>query len=294
MIYSLNPTIEAAIAALYRTVTPHLLDRTVQEVSANWDPSAKVSKVYVDRGIGTMEFVGELDPEAIVAVTLMLATEAGKSLDAEAGFLNCVLPNGCRYHAAISRVTDGPGFSIRLHHPREWKLSDFGMPGEQIAEVTNAVLDRKTILVAGGTFSGKTSYLNALIQLIPAEERLLVVEDELELQVREGNVVRRRATEGADLKRQVFEALRDRPDRIIVGEVRSAEAADMLEAFATGHAGGLSTIHANSANGAIKRLSRLARCDSELVHEAIDLIIFLTRRGERRTVNEIKYLHLEE
>src|SRR5690348_16301729 len=116
MIYSLNPTIEAAIAALYRMVTPHLLDSTVQEVSANWDPIAKVSKVYVDRGVGTMEFVGELDPEAIVAVTLMLATEAGKSLDAEAGFLNCVLPNGCRYHAAISRVTDGPSFSIRLQH----------------------------------------------------------------------------------------------------------------------------------------------------------------------------------
>ena len=112
----------------------------------------------------------------------------------------------------------------------------------------------------------------------------------MELHVREGNVVRRRATETANLKRQVFEALRDRPDRIIVGEVRSIEAADMLEALATGHAGGLSTIHANSVEGAIKRLMRLAQCDLELINEAINLIIFLERRGKQRNVKEIQYL----
>ena len=88
----------------------------------------------------------------------------------------------------------------------------------------------------------------------------------------------------------MFEALRDRPDRIIVGEVRSVEAADMLEALATGHAGGLSTIHANSVECAIKRLMRLAQCDMELIHEAINVIIFLERRGKPRTVKEIQYL----
>jgi type IV secretion system protein TrbB len=289
-IYSLNPAIEEAINALYQMVTPYLLDKTVQEVSANWDAGAKVTKVYVDHGAGNMEFVGEIDPHAIVAATLMLATEVGKSIDINAAFLNCVLPIGCRYHAAMPPVTDGPSFSIRLHHPREWKLSDFGMKEEQIAEISNAVLNRMTILVAGGTFVGKTSYLNALLKLIPVEERLLVVEDEMELHVREGNVVRRRATEMANLKRQVFEALRDRPDRIIVGEVRSVEAADMLDALATGHAGGLSTIHANSVEGAIKRLQRLAQCDLELINEAINVIIFLERRGKQRNVKEIQYL----
>jgi Flp pilus assembly CpaF family ATPase len=164
------------------------------------------------------------------------------------------------------------------------------MSQTQIAEVTAAVLERKTILVAGGTFVGKTSYLNALIRLIPVEERLLVIEDEMELHVRAGNVVRRRATDEANLKRQVFEALRDRPDRIIVGEVRSIEAADMLEALATGHAGGLSTIHANSVEGAIKRLMRLGQCDVELVHEAIDLVVFLERQNNQRRVKEISYL----
>lgn len=290
ILYSLNPAIEDAITGLYQMITPYLTDRAVQEISANWDAAAKVTRVYIDRGSGTMDYVGEINPHAIVAATLMLATEVGKSIDAGAAFLNCVLPIGYRYHAAMPPVTDGPSFSIRLHHPREWKLSDFNMTEEQITNVTNAVLNKQTILVAGGTFVGKTSFLNALLKLIPVEERLLVIEDEMELHVREGNVVRRRATELANLKRQVFEALRDRPDRIIVGEVRSAEAADMLEALATGHAGGLSTIHANSVEGAIKRLQRLAQCDLDLIHEAINVIIFLERKGRQRTVKEIQYL----
>jgi Flp pilus assembly CpaF family ATPase len=107
---------------------------------------------------------------------------------------------------------------------------------------------------------------------------------------RDGNVTRRRATEAADLKRQVFEALRDRPDRIIVGEVRSGEAADMLEALVTGHGGGLTTIHANGTEEAITRLMRLADCDRSLVYEAIDIIVFIERQGSRRVVTEIKRL----
>src|SRR5215831_1059002 len=127
MIYSLNPSIEKAIGVLYHMVTPHLHDATVQEVSANWDPLAKVAKLYIDRGSGSMEQVGEIDPNAIIAATLMLATEADKSIEVHAGFLNCVIPSGYRYHAALPPVTDGASFSIRLHHPRQWQLSDFGM-----------------------------------------------------------------------------------------------------------------------------------------------------------------------
>ena len=106
--------------------------------------------------------------------------------------------------------------------------------------------------------TGKTTLVNALLNLIPLSERLLIIEDAGEIQARAGNVVRRFATNGADLKRHVFESLRDRPDRIIIGEVRGSEARDMLEAAATGHAGGLSTIHANSCDEALTRLARLA------------------------------------
>jgi Flp pilus assembly CpaF family ATPase len=289
MIYSPNPEIETAITTLYAAVTPYLTDPTVQEVSANWDPVTKISRLYADYGAGPMQLIGTVEPNSIVAVTLMLATGAGKSLNADAPFLNCVLPCGARYHAALPPVADGASFSIRTHHPRQWSLGDF-MSAEQATEITKAVLERLTIMVAGGTFTGKTSLLNATINLIPEDERLLVIEDEPELRIRDGNVTRRRATEAADLKRQVFEALRDRPDRIIVGEVRSGEAADMLEALVTGHGGGLTTIHANGTEEAITRLMRLADCDRSLVYEAIDIIVFIERQGSRRVVTEIKRL----
>jgi Flp pilus assembly CpaF family ATPase len=289
MIYSSKPEIEAAIAELYVIVTPYLTDLTVQEASANYDQAANLCRLYIDDGAGPMRLVGTLKPEAITTVTLLLATGAGKSLDARAPFLNCVLPSGCRYHAVLPPVADGPSFSIRTHHPRQWRLSDFMSP-EQITEIEAAVHDRLTIMVAGGTFTGKTSLLNAIINLIPADERLLVIEDEPELRIRQGHVTRRRATEAADLKRQVYEALRDRPDRIIVGEVRSSEAADMLEALVTGHGGGLTTIHAKGTGEAITRLMRLAGCDRSLVYEAIDLIVLLERRDSLRTVTEIKRL----
>src|ERR1700732_3142443 len=165
-------------------------------------------------------------------------------------------------------------------------LSDF-MSAQQAQFMAAAIEMQWTILVAGRTNSGKTTLINALINLIPVAERLLIIEDAAEIQPRAGNVVRRFATAGADLKRQVFESLRDRPDRIIIGEVRGSEAKDMLEAAATGHSGGLSTIHANSCDEALTRLARLAQCDQQFIREAIDLVVFMERMPDgRRAVTE--------
>lgn len=292
-IYSLHPAKEAALHKLFGPVVAEYLTNTkIQELSANYDPATKLCRLYYDDGTGPMQLIegATLTPDAITAATLLLTTGAGKSLDAMAPFLNCVLPCGSRYHAALFPVADGAGFSIRTHHRRHWALADFMTP-EESAIIEAAVLDKKTIMVAGATNAGKTSLLNAVINLIPIEDRLLVIEDEPELRIRDGNVTRRRATEAADLRRQVFEALRDRPDRIIVGEVRSSEAAEMLEALVTGHAGGLTTIHANGTEEAITRLMRLADCDRSLVHEAIDMIVFVERRRDgKRAVTEIKNL----
>jgi type IV secretion system protein VirB11 len=160
-------------------------------------------------------------------------------------------------------------------------LSDF-MTEEQAAVMEEAILNRKTTLIADSTSSGKTTLVNALLNLIPLPERLLIIEDAGEIQARPGNVVRRFATSGADLRRHVFESLRDRPDRIIVGEVRGPEARDMLEAAATGHTGGLSTIHANSCAEALTRLGRLAQCDQQFIREALDLTVFIERLPDRR------------
>ena len=285
---------EAALDAVLRrslgeAACQHLADPATQELSANYDPAAKICRLFVDDGSGPMRALGAtLAPGAIITATRMLATLDGQSLQPSAPFLNCVLANGFRYHAAFGQVTDGPSFSIRAHARVLRPLSDF-MTEEQAGVIEKAILDRKTTLIAGSTSSGKTTMVNALINLIPASERLLIIEDAGEIQARPGNVVRRFATSGADLRRHVFESLRDRPDRIIVGEVRGPEARDMLEAAATGHTGGLSTIHANSCDEALTRLARLAQCDQQFIREALDLAVFIERQPDgRRAVTEIK------
>jgi len=129
-----------------------------------------------------------------------------------------------------------------------------------------------------------------MIAEIPIVERLMILEDEPELKVREGNVTRG-ATAKASLGRHVFEALRDRPDRIIIGEVRGPEAYDMLDAFSTGHSGGFATIHANGAAEVLTRLARLAKCNHQLISEAIDLVLYVERMPDgRRAVTQIKQL----
>jgi Flp pilus assembly CpaF family ATPase len=156
--------------------------------------------------------------------------------------------------------------------------------------IKTAIADRRTILVAGSTFSGKTTMANAIINLIPQAERLVVIEDTAELQIRPGNVVRRFTSKTADLKQHVKESLRDRPDRIIIGETRGPEALDLLDAAVSGHPG-LSTIHADSCDEALTRIQRLAGCDPGLVREAIDVVLHLQRFPDgRRAVSEIKQL----
>jgi Flp pilus assembly CpaF family ATPase len=289
-LFCARPELDAVIRRILGEVVCHYLaDLSTQELSANFDPLAKVCRLFVDNGSGPMRALdATIEPSAIIAATRMLATLDGQSLQPNAPFLNCVLANGFRYHAAFGQVTDGPSFSIRAHARLLRPLSDF-MTGEQATVIERAILDRKTTLIAGGTNSGKTTLVNALLNLIPLPERLLIIEDAGEIQARPGNVVRRFATSGADLRRHVFESLRDRPDRIIVGEVRGPEARDMLEAAATGHTGGLSTIHANSCDEALTRLARLAQCDQQFIREALDLTVFIERMPDgKRAVTEIK------
>jgi Flp pilus assembly CpaF family ATPase len=265
-----------------------LHDPAVQETSVNYNAVTGKCEVVVDRGIGPMQPTGGVvEPAAIIAAARILATSAGLSLHRDASFLTMTMANGFRLHAVLAPSSDGPSLSIRTHHRPDWKLSDF-MPPHQVERMRAAISDRSTILIAGATSSGKTSCTNALIGVIPSSERLLVIEDAMELIIRPGNVTRRIATGAADLRRHVIESLRDRPDRIIVGEVRGTEARDMLEAAATGHPG-LSTIHANGPAEALTRLARLADCGQDLIQEAIDLVLFIERMPDgRRAVTQIK------
>ena len=162
-----------------------------------------------------------------------------------------------------------------------------------------ALLGRRNILVSGGTGSGKTTVLNALVELLPADDRIVSIEDTLELRIDRKNCVRFEArgidTESVTIRDLVRHALRHRPDHIVVGEVRGGEAADLLQALNTGHGGSLTTIHANNAESA---LSRLATCamqgETDLpwevtcrgVVDGISMVIHMTRREGRRYVEE--------
>jgi Flp pilus assembly CpaF family ATPase len=290
-LYCVNRVLEAAVSELIGpTVAELLRDPAVPEVAGNYAATLDAVKVFADHGAGPMRDTGTTIPAAAIeAASRLLASEVNKVLDPAAPFLNRVLASGFRYHYAGYPVSDGARFSIRTHHRIARLLADF-MTVEEERLVRNAVLAGKTILVGGGTSSGKTTLLNAMIAAIPADERLMVLEDEPELQVREGNVMRGRATAKADLRRHVFETLRDRPDRIIVGEVRGPEAYDMLDAFSTGHTG-FATIHANGAAEVLTRLVRLAQCDPQLIGEAIDFVIYVERLPDgRRIVTQIKEL----
>jgi Flp pilus assembly CpaF family ATPase len=285
-----DTALDAVLRQIYGpVVVAQLDDPATQELSANYERVSRTCRLFVDDGGGPMRpLEAALVPAAIIAGTRILATLDGQSLSPTAAFLNCVLANGFRYHAALPPVTDGPSFSIRAHARLVRLLADF-MTETRADYIQDAIHRRLTILIAGGSNTGKTTLVNALINLIPLWERLLIIEDAGEIQARSGNVVRRFATAGADLKRHVFESLRDRPDRIIIGEVRGSEARDMLEAATTGHAGGLSTIHANSCDEALTRLARLAQCDQQFIREAIDLVLFIERMPDgRRAVTEIK------
>src|ERR1700728_1705104 len=250
--------LKAVDAACRRLLGEHLtrlLSEPIQELSGNFQDGRM--RWFVDDGVGSMrEVSANVTPRAIEAMVRLLATVNGVALDFRAPFLNCVLACGARFSAALSPVADGVQVSFRTHVRILRSLLAF-MAEERAAWLKAQIVARKNILVAGGTNTGKTTLLNSMIADIPIHERLAVIEDAAELPVRAGNVIRRIATDRADLKRHVKEILRMRPDRIIIGEVRGPESWDMIDAMRTGHSGGLSTIHANSAEQALTRLAGL-------------------------------------
>jgi type IV secretion system protein VirB11 len=168
------------------------------------------------------------------------------------------------------------------------------MTAEAARSLSQAAVERRNILVAGGTSSGKTTLANALLAEIAAlDERVILIEDTRELQSAAPDTVALRTRRGvvgmADLVRST---LRLRPDRIIVGEVRGGEALDMLKAWNTGHPGGIATVHANGARAALYRLEQLAQeavvtVPRRLVAEAIDLVVFISGRGSERRLDSI-------
>jgi type IV secretion system protein VirB11 len=205
---------------------------------------------------------------------------------------------GERFEGLLPPVSVAPCFSIRKPAKRVYTLDDYVndriMLPAQADALRQAVSDRKNVLVAGGTSSGKTTLANALLaEVATLNERVIIIEDTRELQCAAPDCVALRTKTGVvTMSDLVRSTLRLRPDRIIVGEVRGAEALDMLKAWNTGHPGGIATVHANSAVSALYRLEQLVQevvvtVPRRLIAEAIDLVVFIGGRGVSRRIESI-------
>jgi type IV secretion system protein VirB11 len=205
---------------------------------------------------------------------------------------------GERFEGLLPPVATAPCFAIRKPAARIHTLTDYIrdqiMMPLQADALRKAVRERRNILVVGGTSSGKTTLANALLaEIATSDERVILIEDTRELQCAAKDCVALRTRRGAvSLADLVRSTLRLRPDRIIVGEVRGAEALDMLKAWNTGHPGGIATVHANSARSALYRIEQLvqesvATIPRRLIAEAIDLIVFIAGRSSSRRIETI-------
>ena len=239
---------------------PLLADPTVTEVMVNGP-----GRAYVERAGRLEPVVLDLDAAAIVRLVERVVAPLGLRLDRSSPMVDARLPDGSRLHAVIPPLAvDGPCVTIRRFGARAVALEEFGVDGAAAAFLRWAVAAGWNLLVAGGTSAGKTTLLNALSQAIPHDERIVTIEETAELRLAQPHVVRLEArppnAEGAGgvtVRELVRAALRMRPDRLVVGEVRGGEALDMLQALNTGHDGSLSTIHANGPADALARLETL-------------------------------------
>jgi pilus assembly protein CpaF len=276
---------------------PLLADPAVDEVMVNGPGS-----VYVERR-GRLEATGvrfEGDAELLHAIERILAP-LGRRVDEASPLCDARLRDGSRVHVVIPPLSlSGPCLTIRRFRRQGFSLRDLvanrTFPAELADMLALCVAARASMLVSGGTGSGKTTTLNALSGAIPGEERIVTIEDAAELRLRQRHLVRLEARppnlEGrgeVTVRQLVRGALRMRPDRIVVGEVRGPEALDMLQALNTGHDGSLTTVHANSPEDALRRVETLALMAGiglphgavrEQVASAIDLVVHQARRPD--------------
>jgi type IV secretion system protein TrbB len=281
--------------ALGPAIAAWLEDPAIVEVMLNPD-----GRLWVDRlaeGLAdTGEKLSAADGERIVR---LVAHHVGTEVHPAAPRLSAELPETSeRFEGLIPPVVTAPAFAIRKPAVAVFTLDDYVaakiIAAGQAAVLRDAVARRQNVLVAGGTSTGKTTLVNALLaEVAKTHDRVVLIEDTRELQCTAPNLVALRTKDGiASLSDLVRSSLRLRPDRIPVGEVRGAEALDLLKAWGTGHPGGIGTIHAGSARGALRRLEQLIQeavvtVPRELIAETINIIAVLSGRGSKRHLAEL-------
>ena len=286
-------------------IEPLLRDSSVTEIMVNG-----ATKIFYERdGVIQRSKLCFVDDNHVARVIQRILAPIGRRLDESSPMVDARMPDGSRVNAIIPPIAlDGPSISIRKFRRDLLQANDLvtyrSVSEDMLQFIKKAVAQRANILVSGGTGTGKTTFLNVLSSFISHSERIVTIEDTAELQLNNDHVVRLETrppnAEGfgeVSARDLIRNALRMRPDRIIVGEVRGSEVMDMLQAMNTGHEGSMSTLHANSAADSLLRMETLVGLSGQKISEAtlraiivsaVDIVVQLTRLPNgRRCVSEI-------
>jgi pilus assembly protein CpaF len=291
------------ILPFLRPIEHLILDPEISEIMLNGP-----STVFIERN-GYLKPVPDvrLTEKSLMIAVKNIARRLGDDISEAKPILDSRLPDGSRVAAVIPPCSiDGVTLTIRKFNSRHFTLDDLirtdTLPECLASELIRHVLDRKNILISGGTGTGKTTLLNVLANFIPDDQRVVLIEDTAEIQVRKPNLVRfearreQNALPAVTIRELLKATLRHRPDRIILGEIRGGEAFDLLQLLNTGHSGTLSTVHATSAQQGLARFtSCVLQSGIELPYHAIktniadslNLIVQIERRPGQRFVSEL-------
>ncbi|MFT9090195.1 MAG: P-type conjugative transfer ATPase TrbB [Gluconacetobacter sp.] len=280
--------------AMGPAIAQHLADPAVVEVMLNPD-----GRLWIDRLSEGLSDTGEtITPADAERIVRLVAHHVGAEVHEAAPRVSAELPTGERFEGLLPPVVTAPSFAIRKPAVAVFTLDDYVeagiMTAKQAAYLRRAVAERKNILVAGGTSTGKTTLVNALLaEVAKTGDRVVLIEDTRELQCMAPNLIALRTREGViTLSDLVRSGLRLRPDRIPIGEVRGAEALDLVKAWGTGHPGGIGTLHAGSVLATLYRLEQLIQeavvtVPRTMIAETIDVIAVLSGRGNARRLSEL-------
>src|SRR5467141_2775111 len=295
------------ILPFLRPIQHLILDPDISEIMVNGP-----ERIFIEKA-GYLQAVPgvKLTPESLIVAVKNIARRLGDDISEAKPILDSRLPDGSRVAAVIPPCSlNGVTLTIRKFNSRHFGIEDLIKVGTIERSLANQlesfVLARKNILITGGTGTGKTTLVNILGKFIPPDERILLIEDTSEIQMDQDNLVRFEARQpqsgrpAVSIRDLLKAALRHRPDRIILGEIRGGEAFDLLQLLNTGHSGSLSTVHATSAKQGLARFTSCVlqsgvdlpyRAIKTNVGDSVNVVVHLERRPGRRFVSEVLEIH---